>query len=103
MEMVIDSFAYNMAEWLHLNTRLAARKVALLGAKRELKGAEADVYQEKTPKELGANEAARKASLFIITYPYIEAVDLIQADIYRLEVQVDYFKALVNYETGRRQ
>ncbi len=89
-------------EWHEANVRLANKKIDLIEARRELKGAEADVYQDKTPKELGANEAARKASIFIITYPQIEAMDVIQYDIYRLEVQVDYLKALVNYETGRR-
>ena len=92
-----ERFYDTVRDWHDENKKLANKKIDLIIAKRDLKSAEADVYQEKTPKELGANEAARKAAMFIITYPQIAAIDIIQFDVYRLEVSVDYHKAMVNY------
>ena len=95
-----EKFYEAMQEWFDESAKLANRKIDLMEAKRELRGAEDNIYETKTPKELGANEAARKAAIFIITYPQIKDVDTIQFDIYRLEVEVNYLKAIVNYQTA---
>jgi len=80
--------------WKEARLQLAEKKVALIEATHDLKGTESDAWAQEGGIP-GKNEAARKAALFIITYPGIEMVNKLKAEIVLLEVEVDYQKALM--------
>lgn len=87
-------FAKIATTWKKARIELAKNRIALIEAAHDLKGAEADAWAQEGGIP-GKNEAARRAALFLITYPEIETVNKLKAEIIMVEVEVDYRKALM--------